>query len=281
MSKKDTKNKPNVLTPEPKDDSKDIAREGSDRPNPFMEGIMLPPRVVMQIADEVAKVVSARMPHPPPKKKKKGNAKTGENMVFLDTSAIIDGRVFELMKIGAFYGDFVLLEGVLDELKNIADSKDEVKKERGRLAMQKLEYAKKEKIAKFVIMADEKPNAPVDDRLVATARKNKGRIITCDFNLSQKAKLSNVRSIDLYEMANILKTNAVPGEIFTIKLVQKGKGEGQGVGYLEDGTMIVVEEGKPFVGQSVTVEVSRVIQTDAGKIFFAKMIDSSQEPDDK
>jgi uncharacterized protein YacL len=242
---------------------------------------MLPQRVVMQIADEVAKVVSARIPHQQPKKKKKATPKTGENMIFLDTSAIIDGRVFELMKIGAFYGDFVLLEGVLDELKNISDSKDEVKRERGRQAMQKLEKAKKDKLAKFVIMADEKPQAPVDDRLVASARKHKGRIITCDFNLSQKAKLSNVKSIDLYEMANILKTNAVPGEIFTIKLVQKGKGEGQGVGYLEDGTMIVVEEGKQFVGQSVTVEVSRVIQTDAGKIFFAKMVESLPQKTDK
>src|SRR5690606_24062277 len=133
------------------------------------------------------------------------------------------------------------------------------------------EQAKKERVAKFIVLEDEKPTAPVDDRIIATARKHKGRIITCDFNLSQKAKISNVKSIDLYEMANILKTTAIPGETFFIKLIQKGKGEDQGVGYLEDGTMIVVEQGKSQIGNTVNVEIMRVIQTDAGKIFFGKL----------
>lgn len=272
MSKKDTTKTSKVPTEEVKDVSSEAVKEAVEKTNPFMEGILLPPRVVMQIADEVAKVVTARISHQTPKqKKKKQSTKKLENPVFLDTSAIIDGRIFELMKIGAFYGNFVVIEGVLDELKNIADNKDAVKKERGRLAMQMLEEAKKEKIAKFIILEDEKPQAPVDDRIVATAKKHKGRIITCDFNLSQKAKLSNVKSIDLYEMANILKTTAIPGEIFSIKVIQKGKGEDQGVGYLEDGTMIVVEQGEQYIGQTIKVEISRVIQTDAGKIFFSKI----------
>lgn len=272
MSKKDTTKSPKVPTEEVKNVSSEAVKEAVEKTNPFMEGILLPPRVVMQIADEVAKVVTARISHQVPKqKKKKATAKKLENPVFLDTSAIIDGRIFELMKIGAFYGNFVVIEGVLDELKNIADNKDPVKKERGRVAMQKLESAKKEKIAKFIVLEDEKPHAAVDDRIVATAKKYKGRIITCDFNLSQKAKLSNVKSIDLYEMANILKTTAIPGEIFSIKVIQKGKGEEQGVGYLEDGTMIVVEQGEQYIGQTIKVEISRVIQTDAGKIFFSKI----------
>ncbi len=252
--------------------SQDAVKEAVEKNNPFMEGILLPPRVVMQIADEVAKVVTARMGSTKTtRKKKKTSGKTVENAVFLDTSAIIDGRVFDLMQIGAFYGNFILVEGVIDELKNIADSRDDVKKERGRLAMQMLDKAKKNRIAKFTIVEDEKPQAPVDDRIIATAKKYKGRIITCDFNLSQKAKISNVPSIDLYEMANILKTTAVPGETFNIKLIQKGKGESQGVGYLEDGTMIVVEQGETMIGETVDVEVVRVIQTDAGKIFFGKL----------
>ncbi len=271
MSKKTSLKQKKELKDQSKSISPKEVKEAVEKTNPFMEGILLPPRVVMQIADEVAKVVTARMSTGVPKKKKKANSKTIENAVFLDTSAIIDGRVFDLMKIGAFYGNFVLLEGVLDELKNIADSKDAVKKERGRTAMQSIEQAKKERIAKFVVLEDEKPQAPVDDRIIATAKKYKGRIITCDFNLSQKAKISNVPSIDLYEMANILKTNAIPGEIFSIKLIQKGKGEEQGVGYLEDGTMIVVEQGESAIGQTVDVEIIRVIQTDAGKIFFGKL----------
>lgn len=251
---------------------KTIEKEVIEKTNPFMEGILLPPRVVMQIADEVAKVVTARMGNATmPRKKKKKAVKNIENPIFLDTSAIIDGRVFDLMKIGAFYGNFILLEGVLDELKNIADSKDHVKKERGRTAMQRIEQVKKERVAKFIVLEDEKPTAPVDDRIIATARKHKGRVITCDFNLSQKAKISNVKSIDLYEMANILKTTAVPGETFSIKLMQKGKGDNQGVGYLEDGTMIVVEQAESRIGEVVPVEVVRVIQTDAGKIFFGRL----------
>lgn len=272
MSKKTELKRRKELTQQSKSISPKAVKEAVEKTNPFMEGILLPPRVVMQIADEVAKVVTARMGNASPqKKKKKTSGKMIDNAVFLDTSAIIDGRVFDLMKIGAFYGNFVLLEGVLDELKNIADSKDAIKKERGRTAMQSIEQAKKERIAKFVVLEDEKPQAPVDDRIIATAKKYKGRIITCDFNLSQKAKISNVPSIDLYEMANILKTNAIPGEIFSIKLIQKGKGEEQGVGYLEDGTMIVVEQGEPAIGQTVDVEIIRVIQTDAGKIFFGKL----------
>ena len=272
MSKKSELKQKNIPTKQVKSISHEAVKETVEKTNLFMEGILLPPRVVMQIADEVAKVVTARMGNVGnSKKKKKKSTKSIDNAVFLDTSAIIDGRVFDLMKIGAFYGNFVLLEGVLDELKNIADSRDPIKKERGRSAMQRIEQAKKDRIAKFVVLEDEKPQAPVDDRIIATARKHKGRVITCDFNLSQKAKISNVPSIDLYEMANILKTNAIPGEIFPIKLIQKGKGEGQGVGYLEDGTMIVVEQGESVIGETVDVEIIRVIQTDAGKIFFGKL----------
>ncbi|HRN96276.1 MAG TPA: hypothetical protein PLD54_02425 [Candidatus Levybacteria bacterium] len=272
MSKKSIVKQEKTLPKQPKELPIKEVKDAIEKTNPFMEGILLPQRVVMQIADEVAKVVTARMGNSGvPKKKKKTAVKNIENAVFLDTSAIIDGRVFDLMKIGAFYGNFVLLEGVVDELKNIADSRDSVKKDRGRTAMQRIEQAKKERVAKFIVLEDEKPTAPVDDRIIATARKHKGRIITCDFNLSQKAKISNVKSIDLYEMANILKTTAIPGETFFIKLIQKGKGEDQGVGYLEDGTMIVVEQGKSQIGNTVEVEIIRVIQTDAGKIFFGKL----------
>jgi uncharacterized protein YacL len=271
MDKKSVGKNKKTLDSQPESTPIKLVKDAVEKSNPFVEGILLPQRVVMQIADEVAKVVTARMGSSNTPRKKKAKVKNIENALFLDTSAIIDGRIFDLMKIGAFYGNFILLEGVVDELKNIADSKDSVKKGRGRTAMQRIEQAKKDRIGKFMVIEDEKPTSPVDDRIIATARKHKGRVITCDFNLSQKAKISNVKSIDLYEMANILKTTAVPGETFSIKLMQKGKGEGQGVGYLEDGTMIVVEEGEQFIGSVVDVEVIRVIQTDAGKIFFGRV----------
>ncbi len=229
----------------------------------------------MQIADEVAKVVTQRIGGGDKKRKKAPKSKKLENPVLLDTSAIIDGRIFDLIKIGLFYGNVVVLEGVLDELKNIADSKDDTKRERGRRALKSLDDLKKQKI-KLQVMPADKEDIPVDDQLIRMAKKHKGRVVTCDFNLSQKAKISNVISLDLYELANILKTTAVPGETFFIKIMQKGKGEGQGVGYLPDGTMVVVEQGVGLMGKTVNVEISRVIQTEAGRIFFGKV--ASENP---
>lgn len=239
--------------------------------NRLVHGIMLPPRVVAQIADQVAKAVYERVPMPKrsPAKKKKLQKESG---FVLDTSAIIDGRIFDLTAVGAFFGNFILLSGVLDELKNIADGRDESKKERGKRALRNLDDFKKLKDVKLIHVEDEDVKKPVDERIIAYAKKSKGRILTCDFNLSKKARISGVTSIDLYEMANILKTTAVPGEEFFVKIVQKGKGMGQGVGYLPDGTMLVIENGDSQIGKTVKVGVSRVIQTDAGRIFFGKIL---------
>lgn len=245
-----------------------VGSEVLDNLTPIKSGLMLPPRVIRQIAEEVGKIVARSIPYRRTKKTRKN--KEVENAVFLDTSAIIDMRIFDLAKIGALYGSFVVLESVLTELKNISDSKDSIKRERGRRAMDALEKFKKTRGIKVKILADES-DRPVDESIVDHAKKYKGRIITCDYNLSKKAKISGALAIDLYEMANILKTQAVPGEEFFVKIVQEGKGENQGVGYLPDGTMLVVEQGKSAVGKTVQVEVSRIIQTDAGKILFSKI----------
>lgn len=237
--------------------------------NRILEGILLPQRVVSQIAEEVGNIVAKQL------KRGSGEKLPGKNLenpLFLDTSAIIDARVFELIRLGVFTGTFVVLDGVLDELKHIADSKDEVKKERGRRGLTLLETLRKEKIVKFETYDDSSIKKPVDERIVDVAKKTKGKIITCDFNLSKKAQISDVTAIDMYEMANVLKTTALPGEAFFIKIIQKGKGEKQGVGYLPDGTMIVVEEGEELLGETVKVLVSRVIQTDVGRIFFGKIV---------
>jgi len=136
--------------------------------------------------------------------------------------------------------------------------------------MDALEKFKKTRGIKVKILADE-VDRPVDESIVDHAKKYKGRIITCDYNLSKKAKISGALAIDLYEMVNILKTQAVPGEEFFVKIVQEGKGENQGVGYLPDGTMLVVEQAKTALGKTIQVQVSRIIQTDAGKILFSKI----------
>ncbi|MBP7832144.1 MAG: hypothetical protein KA035_00010 [Candidatus Levybacteria bacterium] len=234
-----------------------------------VQGIMLPPKVIAQIADQVAKAVYDRVPKRAPAPKKKSISK--DTGFILDTSAIIDGRIFDLARVGAFFGNFIVISGVLDELKNIADARDDVKKERGKRALRALDDFKKLKDVKLIHVEDGEPQKAVDERIINYARKNKGRILTCDFNLSKKARITGVTSIDLYEMANILKTTAVPGEEFFVKIVQKGKGAHQGVGYLPDGTMIVVEQGELLIDKTVKVNISRVIQTDAGRIFFGKI----------
>lgn len=258
-------NKPKTKNLKRKTRGVDMARAvGSE----VLENLLLPPRVIRQIAEEVGRVVVRTIPHRKAKKSKKN--KRIDNAIFLDTSAIIDMRIFDLAKIGAFYGNFIVLESVLTELKNISDSKDNIKKERGRRAMDGLDKFKKARGVKVKILADEGVR-PVDESIVDHAKKYKGRIITCDYNLSKKAKISGVIAIDLYEMTNILKTTALPGEEFFVKIVQEGKGENQGVGYLPDGTMLVVEHGKNALGKTIQVQVSRIIQTDAGKILFSKI----------
>lgn len=250
-----------------------IINKNSDRlnkqANALVEGLLLPRKVVLQIADEVAKVVTKSMKRQEVQKTKKKI----DNPIFLDTSAIIDGRVFDLIKLGIFTGTYVAIDGVLTELKNIADSKDDTKRERGRKGLKMLEELKKSKDVQYTNLKENKAES-VDDAIISEAVSYKGKVITCDYNLSKKARLSNIMAIDMYELANILKTVAIPGEVFWIKVIQKGKTEGQGVGYLPDGTMIVVEKGVDFMGKTVRVLVSRIIQTDAGKIFFAKALEN-------
>ena len=191
--------------------------------NRLLDGILLPQRVVAQIAEEVAMRVTNRLKRVSPEKKEADKAL--DNPLFLDTSAIIDARVFELIRIGVFTGTFVVVDGVLDELKNIADSKDLTKKERGRKGLTLLEALRKDKNIKFETYDDSDIKKPVDEKIIDSAKRTKGKIITCDFNLSKKAQISNVVAIDMYEMANVLKTTALPGEAFFIKVIQKGKGE--------------------------------------------------------
>ncbi len=236
------------------------------------------PRVIGIIADEVAKTVVRRLPHPTRSKKRK-KAKKVENAIFLDTSAIIDGRIFDVIHIGLLKGTFVILESILLELKHIADSQDIVKRERGRKGLGLLEKLKKEKGIKVDFISGEKEKSmeldkirEVDEKLIKAAKLNKGRIITCDYNLEKKASISGVTAINVNTLANVLKVTAVPGESLHIKILHVGKDQSQGVGYLDDGTMIVVENASMDVAKEKDVIVSRVIQTTAGRILFAKKI---------
>ena len=236
----------------------------------------LPAKLVQSLADEIARTVVSRLPsmipHRAPRQKKN---KYIENAIFLDTSAIIDGRIFDVIDTGLLSGNIVIAESILLELKHIADSQDMVKRERGRKGLSLLDRLKKSRKMKIVHLPDRNGNGTykeVDEKLIDIAKANKGKIITCDYNLEKKANISGVIAINVHTLANYLKIRSVPGESLHIKVLHKGKDITQGVGYLDDGTMLVVEHASEDVGRDVDVIVSRVIQTTAGRILFAKKL---------
>lgn len=248
-----------------------------------------PPQIIGILAEEVAKTVAQRLPQliQRPKRKIKNhpfgklraNIKKIENSLFLDTSAIIDGRVFDVFNLGLVCGNVVILDSVLSELKHIADSQDTVKRERGRKGLEGLEKLKKTRGVKIIVLSDDeekrysrKEIKDVDDKLIMVAKNTKSKIMTCDYNLEKKGSIQNVLAININALSNCLKVTAVPGEALHLKILHVGKDISQGVGYLDDGTMVVVENGKDNLGQTIDVVVARVIQTPAGRILFAKKI---------
>lgn len=237
------------------------------------------PHLVGILADEVAKNVAKRLPSFRRSKSSKKRTNIFENAVFLDTSAIIDGRIFDVIHLGLFKSNIIILESILLELKHIADSKDLVKRERGRKGLVSLEKLRKERGIKLILLSHDKEKdlgldkfPEVDEKLIEAAKINRGRIITCDYNLEKKASISGLVAINVNTLANVLKVIAVPGETLHIAIQHKGKDITQGVGYLDDGTMIVVENASQDLGRELNVIVSRVIQTSAGRILFSKKI---------
>jgi uncharacterized protein YacL len=243
------------------------------------KGVHFSPRFVAMLADEVAKTVARRLPlRRSSKKKKKPNGHL-DGAIFLDTSAIIDGRIFDVINLGLFVGNFVVLESILLELKHIADSKDLVRREKGRKGLDLLEKVKKVKGIKLVAISQEKEKLmgldklkEVDEKLIQAAKLNKGRLITCDYNLEKKGSIGGVAAVNMNTLANVLKVIAVPGETLHIQVQHIGKDQTQGVGYLDDGTMIVIENAAQDLGKELDVVVSRVIQTSAGRILFSKKL---------
>lgn len=237
------------------------------------------PKLIGAIADEVSKTIISRFPsmmHRPKKKVRPKKTKKIEYALLLDTSAIIDGRIFDIISTEILNGNIVILSSILMELKHLADSQDTVRRERGRKGLEMLEKLRKGKQMKMITLVedDEKNFAgvEVDEKIIRLAKLHKGKIITCDYNLEKKANIENVRAVNINALANHLKVIAVPGESLHITISHPGKEPTQGVGYMDDGTMIVLENGAAMVGKSVDVVVSRVIQTATGRILFAKRI---------
>ncbi|MFL5589491.1 MAG: PIN/TRAM domain-containing protein [Ktedonobacteraceae bacterium] len=190
--------------------------------------------------------------------------------ILLDTSAIIDGRIADISQTGFVSGALVVPRFVLNELQRIADSADTMRRNRGRRGLDMLNRLQKEATVPIEITdTDVEDVVEVDGKLVKMARTLHCPIITNDFNLNRVAELQGVKVLNINELANAVKPVLLPGEDIHIKIMQDGKELGQGVGYLDDGTMIVVEGGRQYMGMTIEVTVTRVLQTVAGRMIFA------------
>lgn len=192
------------------------------------------------------------------------------NPLVLDTSAIIDGRLLDIANTGFLVGTLIVPKSILTELHTIADSSDTIRRKRGRRGLDVLSALKKVKHVQVVITADTLDGDTVDQKVIALAKAVRGRIVTTDFNLNKVAQVQGVAVLNVNQLANAVKTPVIPGEQITIKVITLGKSPEQGIGYLEDGTMIVVENGARLIGQEITADVARVIQTMAGRMLFVK-----------
>jgi len=188
----------------------------------------------------------------------------------LDTSAIIDGRIADVAETGFLEGTLVVPGFVLEELRRIADSSDTLRRNRGRRGLEVLRRIQQESPVPVKIVEEEVEGEDVDSKLLRLARKMGGKVITNDYNLNQIAGLQGVPVLNVNELANAVKPVVLPGEALQVQIIREGKEAGQGVGFLDDGTMIVVEGGKRFIGQRIDVEVSTVLQTAAGRMIFAR-----------
>jgi uncharacterized protein YacL len=191
--------------------------------------------------------------------------------VLLDTSVIIDGRIADIARTGFIPGDMVVPAFVLNELQHIADSTDGLRRQRGRRGLDILNRLQKDSGLAFKVAdLDVEGVRDVDDKLVILAKQLRSRILTNDYNLNRVAELQGVMVLNINELANAVKAVFIPGESFDVHLIQEGKEQGQGVGYLDDGTMVVVEDGKNYLERTIPVIVTKVLQTAAGRMIFAR-----------
>lgn len=199
----------------------------------------------------------------------------GSKPLVLDTSVIIDGRIADICDTRFIDTKLIVPRFVLQELQSVADSSDKLKRNRGRRGLDMLKRMQNNNKVELVLHDANLPELreiqKVDERLVLLAKTLGARVVTNDYNLNKIAQLQGVEVINLNELANALKSVALPGELMNVRLVKAGDQVGQGVGYLEDGTMVVVEQGRACIGQEVSITVTSVLQTPAGRMIFGRM----------
>lgn len=206
-----------------------------------------------------------------PMSEKGGRGGEPERVILVDTSVIIDGRISDIAQTGFLVGELLIPRFVLDELQHIADSADALRRQRGRRGMEILADLQESKTIPVRISdIDVEGTREVDSKLVILARQLSCPILTNDYNLNRVAEIQGVPVLNINELANSVKAVLLPGETVEVRIIQEGKERGQGVGYLSDGTMVVVEEGKDMMNEDISATVTKVLQTAAGRMIFAK-----------
>jgi uncharacterized protein YacL len=197
--------------------------------------------------------------------------------ILLDTSVIIDGRIADIARTGFLAGTLLIPRFVLNELQYIADSPDSLRRQRGRRGMEVLSQLQKDSAVPVRISdIDVEGVREVDDKLVVLARQLRSPILTNDYNLNRVADLQGVAVLNVNELANAVKSVFLPGEVITVNIIQEGREVGQGIAYLDDGTMVVVEDGRDHMNDRTSVAVTKVLQTAAGRMIFARVDESSK-----
>ncbi|HNS14563.1 MAG TPA: TRAM domain-containing protein [Syntrophorhabdaceae bacterium] len=201
-----------------------------------------------------------------------------EDVKILDTSTIIDGRIADICETGFIEGTFVIPQFVLYEIQHIADHSDTVKRTRGRRGLDVLHRLQKQTFVKVKIVDYDFPKLKeVDTKLIALAKKLTGKILTNDYNLNKVAELQGIEVLNMNQLAASLRPAMLPGEQMNVKVLKEGKEHGQGIGYLDDGTMVVVDDAKKLLGKSVDVVVTSVLQTTSGRMIFAKLKEQAEK----
>lgn len=223
------------------------------------------------IANKNADTFSSIFKKVPREQKSTKTTKNLKKYKILDTSVIIDGRIFDICKTGFIEGTIVIPQFVLAELQYIADSSDSLKRNRGRRGLDIINKIQKELPIEVVNMEKDYPDIPeVDAKLLKLTEDLNGKVVTNDYNLNKVAAIKGIEVLNINELANAVKPVVLPGEEMIVNMIKEGKENGQGVAYLDDGTMIVVENGKKYVGETIEVTVTSVLQTAAGRMIFAK-----------
>ena len=200
------------------------------------------------------------------------NFANNKRKIYIDTSALIDGRIVAVAKTGFLDGDLIILKSVLLELQLIADSKDSDKRARARIGLDNASELERVINVNTEIVDDTGGLKKVDEELLKVAKENKGAILTLDFNLIKVAKAEKIPTLNINDLALSVRNEFMPGERFIIRIKEKGSNAGQGVGHLPDGSMVIVEKAANKIGKEIHIELTKNLETSAGRMFFAKII---------